>query len=126
MKPHSRSSFAIAAALLALSGCDQPAAGVAPQAFRSLNAPGKPWGPCSAVECEFGSECIKAEDGTYCAPNCASPDCTKVQVDACGDLIGEGSSDCSGFVCKHLCAIDADCGVGMVCSGEGFCVNPGE
>lgn len=99
----------------------------APASFRSVNPPGKPWGPCSSVECEFGSECIKTEVGTYCAPNCASSACTSVQVDACGDLIGEGTSDCEGFVCKHLCAGDADCGLGMVCStGDGFCVNPGE
>jgi len=127
-------ALAVVTALLALSACDQPAPEVAdadaaapPPTFRSINTPGMPWGPCSAVECEFGSECIKAEEGTYCAPNCASPSCSKVQVDACGDLIGSGTSDCTGFVCKHLCANDSDCGVGMVCAkSEGFCVNPGE
>lgn len=115
------------------TGCDDPTGAAAEDrpaaavAFRSVNAPGKPWGPCSAVDCEFGSECVKAEAGTYCAPNCASPACTSVQVDACGEIIGEGTASCWGdFVCKRLCAGDVDCGLGMVCAAEGFCVNPGE
>lgn len=118
----------LAAAILSTFACDttpryEPAA-----TFRSVNTPGAPWGPCSAVECEFGSVCVKTEVGTYCAPNCASPACTKVQVDACGDIIGEGTASCWGdFVCKRLCASDADCGLGMICStGDGFCVTPGE
>lgn len=113
------------------TGCDAPTDDAedrpAAASFRSINAPGKPWGPCSAVNCEFGSECIKAEVGTYCAPNCASPACTAVQVDACGEIIGEGTASCWGdFICKRLCAGDVDCGLGMVCADEGFCVNPGE
>lgn len=135
-----RLATALAAALgatcaCALSACDEQAAASAAQVqapatvFRSLNVPGKVWGPCSAVECEFGSECVKATEGTYCAPNCAWSECTKVQVDACGDLIGEGTAVCEpDYVCKRLCNVDADCGVtGMVCSDpEGFCVNPNE
>ena len=117
--------------ILLVTACDDqraPAEERPAVAPRALNPAGKVWGPCSAVDCEFASECIKATEGTYCAPNCAWSECTKVQIDACGDLIGSGTATCSpDYVCKRLCDEDADCGIGMICSDpEGFCVNPGE
>lgn len=120
-----------AAALLgATCACDIPPPSTADAnavpSFRSVNTPGKAWGPCSA-DCEAGTTCMKTEFGSVCAPACGATACTAVQTDICGNIVGDGNAECLGPDCIRPCVADTECSIGMVCAiGDGYCVNPGE